>query len=160
MQTTIDCGMQFLPDCLAALNRIYQRLGIEFDLALGESYYNPMLADVVSSLKSKNLARESEGAMCVFIEGNAAPFIVQKTDGAFTYATTDLATIQYRRETLKADEILYVVDKRQSEHFQQLFATAALVGHERRTFSACVVRYCDGKRRQAVQDSIRRHGGS
>ncbi len=66
--------------------------------------------------------------MCVFIEGNAAPFIIQKTDGAFTYATTDLATIQYRRETLKADEMLYVVDKRQAEHFQQLFATAALWG--------------------------------
>jgi len=119
---------QFLPDCLDALNRIYLRLGIEFDLALGESYYNPMLADVVASLKAKKLARESEGATCVFIEGNAAPFIVQKTDGAFTYATTDLATIQYRRETLKADEMLYVVDNRQSEHFQQLFATATLWG--------------------------------
>ena len=119
---------KFLPDCLEALNRIYQRLGIEFDLALGESFYNPMLPDVVSSLKAKNLAIESEGATCVFIEGNAAPFIVQKTDGAFTYATTDLATIQYRRETLKADEMLYVVDKRQSEHFHQLFATAALWG--------------------------------
>ena len=119
---------EFLPPCLAALNRIYQRLGVEFDLTLGESYYNPMLADVVSSLRQKHLARDSQGAMCVFIEGNAAPFIVQKTDGAFTYATTDLATIQYRRETLKADEILYVVDNRQSEHFQQLFAAASLWG--------------------------------
>ena len=119
---------EFLPACLAALNRIYLRLGIEFDLALGESHYNPMLADVVASLKAESLARESEGATCVFIEGNAAPFIVQKTDGAFTYATTDLATIQYRRDTLKADEMLYVVDKRQSEHFQQLFATATLWG--------------------------------
>ena len=117
---------EFLPDCLDALKRIYQRLGIEFDLALGESYYNSMLPEVVSSLKAKNLARKSEGATCVFIEGNAAPFIVQKTDRAFTYATTDLATIKYRRETLKADEMLYVVDKRQSEHFHQLFATAAL----------------------------------
>jgi arginyl-tRNA synthetase len=119
---------QFLPACLEALNRIYERLGIQFDLTLGESYYNPMLAGVVESLKQKNLARISEGATCVFIEGNAAPFIVQKTDGAFTYATTDLATIQYRRETLHADEMLYVVDKRQSEHFQQLFATVALWG--------------------------------
>ncbi len=119
---------EFLPACLAALHRIYQRLGVEFDLTLGESYYNPMLADVVSSLKQKQLARESEGAMCVFIEGNAAPFIIQKTDGAFTYATTDLATIQYRRETLEADEMLYVVDNRQSEHFQQLFAAAKLWG--------------------------------
>lgn len=119
---------QFLPACLEALNRIYVRLGIEFDLTLGESYYNPMLAGVVQSLKEKQLARLSEGATCVFVEGNAAPFIVQKSDGAFTYATTDLATIQYRRETLHANELLYVVDKRQSEHFQQLFATTLLWG--------------------------------
>jgi arginyl-tRNA synthetase len=119
---------QFVPACLEALNRIYVRLGIEFDLTLGESYYNSMLSGVVESLSRKQLARISEGATCVFIEGNAAPFIVQKSDGAFTYATTDLATIQYRRETLQADEILYVVDNRQSEHFQQLFATAILWG--------------------------------
>jgi arginyl-tRNA synthetase len=119
---------EFLPACLAALNRIYERLDIHFDLTLGESYYNPMLPAVVEELSGRNLARSSEGAMCVFIEGNAAPFIVQKTDGAYTYATTDLATIQYRRETLKANEVLYVVDNRQSEHFQQLFATVALWG--------------------------------
>lgn len=119
---------QFLPACLEALNQIYRRLGITFDLTLGESYYNPMLADVVSSLKAQQLATLSEGATCVFLEGNAAPFIVQKTDGAYTYATTDLATIQYRQQSLKADEVLYVVDKRQSEHFQQLFATTALWG--------------------------------
>jgi arginyl-tRNA synthetase len=119
---------QFLPACLEALNQIYRRLGITFDLTLGESYYNPMLADVVSSLKARQLATLSEGATCVFLEGNAAPFIVQKTDGAYTYATTDLATIQYRQQSLKADEVLYVVDKRQSEHFQQLFATTALWG--------------------------------
>ena len=117
---------QFLPACLQALNRMYDRLGIAFDLTLGESHYNPMLADVVSSLKEKHLARESEGATCVFLVGSKAPFIVQKTDGAFTYATTDLATIKYRVETLKADEIVYVVDNRQSEHFQQLFGTARL----------------------------------
>lgn len=119
---------QFLPSCLEALNQIYRRLGISFDLTLGESYYNPMLAGVVESLKSRGLATLSEGATCVFLEGNAAPFIVQKTDGAYTYATTDLATILYRRESLKADEVLYVVDKRQSEHFQQLFATTLLWG--------------------------------
>lgn len=119
---------QFIPPCLEALNQVYRRLGIKFDMTLGESYFNPMLPGVVSSLQSKNLAKLSEGATCVFLEGNAAPFIVQKTDGAYTYATTDLATIQYRVESLKADEVLYVVDKRQSEHFQQLFATSCLWG--------------------------------
>ncbi|MCP4782274.1 MAG: arginine--tRNA ligase [Fuerstiella sp.] len=119
---------EFLPACLAALNQIYSRLDVHFDLTLGESYYNPMLADVVSDLTSKGLATDSDGATCVFIEGNNAPFIVQKSDGAYTYATTDLATIQYRLKELNADEIVYVVDKRQSEHFNLLFKTCELWG--------------------------------
>lgn len=121
---------EFLPACLRALDRVYEQLNVKFDLTLGESHYNPMLSDVVSSLKAKELARASDGATCVFVEGNAAPFIVQKSDGAYTYATTDLATIKYRVEELKADEILYVVDKRQSEHFNLLFATCELWGFE------------------------------
>ena len=119
---------EFLPACLAALNQIYARLDVQFDLTLGESYYNPMLAGVVSDLKSQGLATDSDGATCVFIDGNEAPFIVQKTDGAYTYATTDLATIQYRLNELNADEIVYVVDKRQSEHFSLLFRTCELWG--------------------------------
>ena len=119
---------EFLPACLKALQRVYDRLDVKFDLTLGESYYNPMLSDVVASLKDKGLATDSDGATCVFVKGNDAPFIVQKTDGAYTYATTDLATIQYRVEKLKADEILYVVDKRQSEHFNLLFKTCEMWG--------------------------------
>lgn len=121
---------EFLPECLKALDQVYDRLDVKFDLTLGESYYNPMLAGVVTSLKDKQLATDSDGAVCVFVEGNPAPFIVQKTDGAYTYATTDLATIQYRVDELKADEILYVVDNRQSEHFNLLFETAALWGYD------------------------------
>lgn len=117
---------EFLPSCLQALNSVYERLDIEFDLALGESAYNDRLAAVVDDLKAQKLAVESDGATCVFVEGNDAPFIVQKTDGAYTYATTDLATIEYRVNELQADEILYVVDKRQAEHFQLLFETAGL----------------------------------
>jgi arginyl-tRNA synthetase len=120
---------EFLPACMDALNRVYDRLDISFDLVLGESFYNPQLAGVVSDLKGKKLAVESDGATCVFVEGNDAPFIVQKTDGAYTYATTDLATIQYRVDQLQADELLYVVDKRQSEHFQLLFQTVSKWGY-------------------------------
>jgi arginyl-tRNA synthetase len=115
---------QFLPACLAALDQVYQRMNIRFDLTLGESFYNPQLADVVRELRESGLAVDSEGAVCVFLEEGRAPFIVRKSDGAFTYATTDLATIRYRVETLHANEIVYVVDSRQSEHFQQLFGTA------------------------------------
>ena len=124
-----DLWKQFLPQCLDAIQGVYDRLDIHFDMALGESYYQPMLADVVADLKAKGLATESQGAICVFIEGKEAPFIVQKQDGAFTYATTDLATIKYRAEELKADRVLYVVDSRQSEHFQLLFATVKEWGY-------------------------------
>jgi len=119
---------QVLPQCLSALQRVYDRLNIHFDLTLGESHYNPQLAGIVEGLEEQNLAKESDGAKCVFIEGNAAPFIVQKADGAYTYATTDLATIQYRVNEIDADTILYVVDARQAEHFNLLFATAAVCG--------------------------------
>ncbi len=120
---------QFMPQCLNALDAVYDRLGIHFDLILGESHYQPLLADVVTDLKAKSLATESDGAMCVFIEGNEAPFIVQKADGAFNYATTDLATIRYRVEELGVDTMLYVVDSRQAEHFKLLFTTAKKWGY-------------------------------
>ncbi len=125
---------EFRPACLQALNRVYRRLDIAFDLALGESAYNDRLAGVVSSLKHQGLATDSDGAVCVFVDGNEAPFIVQKTDGAYTYATTDLATIEFRVQKLSADEILYVVDKRQSEHFQLLFATAARWNYSQQSY--------------------------
>jgi arginyl-tRNA synthetase len=120
---------RFLPECLQLLQSVYDRLGIEFDATLGESFYQPLLADVVADLKAKGLAVESEGAICVFNEGFDAPFLVQKSDGAFTYATTDLATIRYRVKQFQADELLYVVDDRQSDHFAQLFATAKRWGY-------------------------------
>ena len=118
----------FLPVCLAAINRVYERLGVTFDQSLGESFYQPMLSQVIEELQSQGIAEESEGALCVFNEGHRSPFIVRKADGAFLYATTDLATIQFRIENWRADAILYVVDKRQSEHFEQLFATARRMG--------------------------------
>jgi arginyl-tRNA synthetase len=121
---------RFLPPCLAEINETYRRLDVRFDHTLGESFYEEKLAGVVSDLKQKGLARESEGAMCVFLKGFEAPFIVQKQDGAFLYATTDLATIQYRMREWRPDAILYVVDHRQSLHFEQLFATARLWGYE------------------------------
>ncbi len=120
---------RFLPPCLEEINQTYRRLGVAFDHTLGESYYEGALPGVVADLKTKGLARESQGAQCVFLEGFEAPFIVQKQDGAFLYATTDLATIQYRMREWQPDAILYVVDHRQSDHFKQLFATARLWGY-------------------------------
>lgn len=125
---------QFVPQCLAAIQGIYDRLDIQFDMTHGESYYNPMLATVVDEMQKNGLAVESDKAICVFIPGNAAPFLIRKSDGAFTYATTDLATIRYRVKELNADTMIYVVDTRQSEHFRLLFETARLWGYGDRQF--------------------------
>jgi arginyl-tRNA synthetase len=125
---------EFIGPCVAALLGLYDRLDVGFDLMLGESHYREMLPDVAADLRQGGIARESEGALCVFVEGTDAPFIVQKSDGAFTYATTDLATIKDRVERLGAEEILYVVDARQSGHFQLLFETARRWGYDRTVF--------------------------
>ncbi len=119
---------EFLPHCKDEINRIYDRLNVTFDHTLGESFYHAMLADVVEELSEKGLAKPSDGAVCVFLDGFDAPMIIRKQDGAFLYATTDLATLRYRLEEFKPDEILYVVDSRQAEHFQKLFAVAKLIG--------------------------------
>ena len=114
----------FLPKCRADIQKIYGRLDIEFDVEYGESFYHEMLPAVVQKLRDQDLATDSEGAVCVFLDEFDTPMIVQKSDGAFLYSTTDLATIEYRVGQWQPDEILYVVDHRQSEHFQKLFAVA------------------------------------
>jgi len=117
-----------VPACLEALQQVYERLDIHFDESLGESYYQPQLAAIVEDLQQQSIAEQSEGAICVFIEGIETPFMVRKADGAFTYATTDLATIKSRIEEFQADEILYVIDVRQSGHLRLLFGTAQAWG--------------------------------
>jgi arginyl-tRNA synthetase len=121
---------RFMPHCLGALQTLYDRLGIRFDEQLGESFYHPQLAAVVDDLQKKEIAAESEGAIVVFVEQTVAPFIIRKRDGAFTYATTDLATIEHRVETWHPDQILYVVDRRQGDHFKQLFEVARKWGYD------------------------------
>lgn len=121
-----------------ALDVVYDELGVRFDEWLGESAYHDMLPGVVALLREKGLAREDAGALCVFfgeLDGAPAklkkqkePFIVQKRDGAYLYATTDIATLLYRRDRFGADRSIYVVDVRQAQHFEQLFAVAALLG--------------------------------
>ncbi len=98
----------------------------------GESFYNDKLADIAGELKSKGIAEESDGAVCVFPpgfknkEGQPLPFIIQKSDGAYLYATTDLAALRYRVDELKANAIIYVTDARQKLHFEMLFAVAKM----------------------------------
>ncbi len=121
---------EFLPACEDEIDRVYQRLDVTFDHTLGESFYQDRLGPLVDDLLKRDIARESDGAVCVFFPGHDVPMLVRKQDGAFLYATTDLATIRYRMETWRPDAILYVVDHRQSLHFEHLFATAARMGYD------------------------------
>jgi arginyl-tRNA synthetase len=113
---------------LAAFRRIYERLGIRFDETLGESFYNDMVGRVYDELRETGVSSESQGAQIVLHPEHprfrTQPLIVRKSDGAANYATSDLATILYRTEHFGANVVLYVVDKRQSDHFEQLFLTA------------------------------------
>jgi arginyl-tRNA synthetase len=122
---------QFMPWCLAEINRVYQRLDVHFDHTLGESFYNPMLADVVKSCLERGIAQESDGAVAVFFGEDQSPALIRKRDGAFTYTTSDLATIKYRAELWNPDAILYVVDLRQGLHFKNLFAVARQWGYDK-----------------------------
>ncbi|MDR3619208.1 MAG: arginine--tRNA ligase [Paludisphaera borealis] len=126
-----ELWQRFMPHCLKALEAIYERLGVRFDVELGESFYDPMLANVVEDLTQRGIAEESEGAVVVFVDRKKAPFIIRKSDGAYNYGTTDLATIQYRVKTWNPDQILYVVDHRQGDHFKQLFAVAKTWGYDK-----------------------------
>jgi len=118
---------------------IYARLAIRFDHTYGESFYNPWLKQTVAALVEKGIARESDGAVCVFTDGSVpqkddpflikdengwkdAPALVQKADGAANYTTTDLATLEFRRREFSPDEVIVVTDGRQQHHFRQLFA--------------------------------------
>ncbi len=127
----LELWREFLPPCLEDIERIYDRLGVTFDVTYGESFYHDRLGTVVDDLVKRGIARESEGAICVFVAGFDAPMVIRKQDGAYLYGTTDLATIQYRVQQWSPDALLYVVDHRQGLHFQQLFATASLWGYDK-----------------------------
>jgi len=123
------------------LQKIYDRLDVSFDHWLGESFYNSMLPELVNEFLEKGLARESDGAVCIFSdetkkpgqdpfkvqrdgEWRENPAIIRKADGGFLYATTDLATIKYRIDEWNADQVWYVVGVPQQLHFRQLFEAA------------------------------------
>ncbi|NEP17497.1 MAG: arginine--tRNA ligase [Leptolyngbya sp. SIO4C1] len=116
-----------------AFQTIYDRLDISIN-ERGESFYNPLLADVVKDLKTLALLEADQGAQVVFLEGftNKAgkplPLIVQKSDGGFNYATTDLAAIRYRIQRDEAERIIYITDAGQANHFAQVFQVAERAG--------------------------------
>lgn len=132
----------------------YQRLGVKLtpDDDCGESFYNPQLPEVIGELTERfqgvdgpMTIKIDEGAVCVYLsdekgdplflnsEDEPLPFLIQKSDGAFLYASTDLAALKYRASVLKADWTIYVTDNRQALHFEMLFAVAQQAGLDRET---------------------------
>lgn len=124
------------------LDKVYERLDVSFDTWYGESFYEPMLPGVVQKLEELGLARRDQDALCIFfgdeiwasapakLRKQAEPMIVQKKDGAYLYASTDIATLYHRRDVVKAQRAIYVVDHRQANHFEQLFTVAKQLGIE------------------------------
>lgn len=117
---------------VAAVKENYDHLGVDFDLWNGESDVNDLLPKLVDDLTQKGMAQPSQGALIVPLEAKnnheRAPLILKKSDGAYTYAATDLATLIQRMNDYHPDNILYVVDARQREHFDQVFEVARLAG--------------------------------
>ena len=112
-----------------AYQTIYDLLGIKL-FERGESFYNPFLAPLIKELDEKNLLSLSDGAKCMYLEGftnregDKLPLILQKSDGGYNYATTDMAALRHRVQTEKGNWLIYITDAGQSLHFQMVFAAA------------------------------------
>lgn len=130
-EEVLKLWQQFVDVSLAHCQKVYDELGLLLkpEDVMGESAYNEDLQPTVDELVASGIATVEDGTKIVFLDefkdqdDKPAAFIVQKKDGGFLYSTTDIACIRYRVRKLKADRIIYVVDARQSLHFQQLFAT-------------------------------------
>lgn len=125
-QHCLNLWQKFIDISLGHCEDVYGKLCIKLtrEDVKAESFYNEDLPNVIEDLISQGLLKESNGAQCVFLEGEEIPVIVQKGDGGYLYATTDLAALRYRANVLGAKRISYVVDARQSEHFKQVFKIA------------------------------------
>lgn len=121
----------FIDESLKEFKRMYEKLGVEFDHYMGESFYSDKMSAVVAALKEKGLLEESDGAQVVRLdEEDMPPCIILKSDGSTIYATRDLATAIYRHDQLHAEEIIYVVGAEQSLHFRQVYSVLKKMGHE------------------------------
>ncbi|MEV4786184.1 arginine--tRNA ligase [Streptomyces tuirus] len=133
---TLATWQKFVDESKIYFFSVFEKLDMEIrdEDIVGESGYNDMLAETCRLLEESGVAVRSEGALCVFFDdikgpdGNPVPLIVQKSDGGYGYAATDLSAIRDRVFNLKANSIIYVVDARQSLHFKMVFETARRAG--------------------------------
>ncbi len=134
--TTLALWRGLIDVSVAHFTTVYERLGVTMNSThvAGESTYNTDLPRVVSDLETQGIARTSDGAICVFPpgftgrDGEPAPIIIRKQDGGFGYATTDLAALRKRIQTMSADRVIYVIGSPQTQHMAMVFATARLSG--------------------------------
>jgi arginyl-tRNA synthetase len=126
----LDLWQQFIDISLGHCEEVYDKLGVNLtrEDVRAESFYNDELPKVIDALRDAGKLEESNGAQCVFLEGDEVPVIVQKGDGGYLYVTTDLAALRYRAQILGAKRISYVVDARQAGHFKQVFRVAKEAG--------------------------------
>jgi len=126
----LNLWQQFIDISLGHCEVVYEKLDVSLkrEHVRAESFYNEELPKVIDELDAVKMLQESDGAQCVFLEGEEIPVIVQKGDGGYLYATTDLAALRYRANVLGAKRISYVVDARQGEHFKQVFNVAKASG--------------------------------
>ncbi|MGE5209458.1 MAG: arginine--tRNA ligase, partial [Alphaproteobacteria bacterium] len=129
----IDIWNECVALSMQDFERVYKLLDVQYDLQCGESFYHDRLPGVVDRLLKAKIAEISEGAVVVFFPDNPEladkPLIIRKRDGGFNYATTDVATVDYRVNDLKADAVWYVVGAPQTLHFKQIFAVVRREGY-------------------------------
>jgi arginyl-tRNA synthetase len=130
----IDIWNECVAFSMQDFEHVYESLDIHYDIQCGESFYNDRLPGVVERLLKSGIAEASEGAVVVFFrdipELADKPCIIRKRDGGFNYATTDIATVDYRLDDLKADSVWYVVGAPQTLHFKQIFEVARRQGYQ------------------------------
>lgn len=124
--TNLALWEEFKRVSLAEFDEVYRRMGVRFDEVLGESAYQPFLAETAEALVSSGVAEESEGALIVREGGNV--LVVRKKDGAATYGLTDIACVRYRMRRWSPSRIIYVVGSPQQLHFQQVFGAVRRLG--------------------------------
>lgn len=139
---------EFIEESLKEYNKLYSRMDIHFDTYYGESFYHDMMPKVLNELVEKKIAVDDEGAKVVFFneEDNLFPCIVQKKDGAFLYSTSDITTVKFRKDNYKLNQIIYVTDERQQDHFKQFFKITDMLGWnvEKHHIWFGIMRFADG----------------
>src|SRR3989344_4246114 len=128
----------FVTISMEDMKKNFGRLGVSFDQWFGESRYQQRIPELIQSFERKGVVQESQGALVISLveeedKKEMPPLIFKKSDGGFLYSTTDLATLDERVHTFKADHIIYVVDGRQSLHFEQVFRAAKKLGYTVKT---------------------------